>query len=77
MVDNYITKKVRVVYLARDYAFTKNYQNISNHKEITNEQEFSLDIRSEEITRKRTEQELSFLHATLLLDLIYVPTVYY
>ena len=26
---------------------------------------------------KRTKQELSFLYATLLLDLIYVPTKYY
>ena len=34
-------------------------------------------IRSGEITRKRTELELSFLHATLLLDRIYVPTIYY
>ena len=38
--------------------------------------EFALEIRSGEIPSKRTKQELSFLHATLLLDLIYVPTKY-
>ena len=32
--------------------------------------EFGLEIRSGEITRKRTELELSFLHSTFLLDLI-------
>ena len=37
----------------------------------------SLEINSGEITRKTTEQELSILHATHLLDLIYVPTIYY
>ena len=50
------------------------FQNI---KKLQSEQEFSLEIRSREITRKRTKQELSFLHATLLFDLIYVPTIYY
>ena len=46
-------------------------------KKLRNAQEFSLEIRSGEIPKQRTEQELSFLHATLLLDLIYVPTIYY
>ena len=46
-------------------------------KKLRSAQEFSLEISSGEITRKRTEQELSFLHATLLLDLIYVPSIYY
>ena len=40
-------------------------------------QEFGLEIHSGKITRKRTEQRLSFLLATLLLDLIYVPTIFY
>ena len=31
---------------------------------------------SGEIIRKRTEQKLSFLHETLLLYLIYIPTIY-
>ena len=31
---------------------------------------------TEEIARKSTEQKLSFLYATLLLNLIYVPTKY-
>ena len=46
-------------------------------KKLRNAQELSVEIRSGEITRKRTEQELSFLLATLLLYLIYVPTIYY
>ena len=40
-------------------------------------QEFGLEIYSVEYTRKRTKQELSFLHVTLLLDRIYVPPKYY
>ena len=40
-------------------------------------QECGLEICSGEITRKRTEQELSFLHGTFLLDLIDVPTKLY
>ena len=46
-------------------------------KKLQSAQEFSLEIRSGEITRKRTVHELSFWYATLLLDLIYVPTIYY
>ena len=52
----------------------KIFQNI---KKLWSAQEFGLKICSGEITKKRTKQELSFLHATLLLDLIYVPTKYY
>ena len=39
-------------------------------------QEFCLEIRSGEITWKK-KKELSFLHVTLLLGLIFVPTKYY
>ena len=39
-------------------------------------QEFCLEILSGEITRKRTEQDLFFLQAALLLDVIYVPTIF-
>ena len=39
-------------------------------------QEFDLEIRSGE-QRKRTEQQLSFLHAILLRDPKYVSTKYY
>ena len=46
-------------------------------KKLWSAQEFGLDIHSGEITRNRTEQELSFFHATILLALIYVPTIYY
>ena len=46
-------------------------------KKLRSAQEFSLEIHSGEITGKRTAQELAFLHATLLFDLIYVPTIYY
>ena len=42
-----------------------------------NAREFDLELYSVECTRKRTKQELSFLHVTLLLDLIYVPPKYY
>ena len=81
--DNYITKSVRVVSLASDtcsgpylcfYQIIKLFQTI---KKSWNAQELGLEIRSGEISRKRTEQELSFLHVTLLIDLIYVPTIYY
>ena len=34
-------------------------------KKLWNASKFGLEIRSGEITRKRTEQELSFLHLTL------------
>ena len=40
-------------------------------KKLWSAQEFGLEIRSEEITRDNRKQELSFLHATLLLDLIF------
>ena len=43
-------------------------------KKFWGAQEFGLEIRLGQIA---TEQELSFLHVTLLLDLIYVPTKYY
>ena len=52
----------------------KIFQNI---KKLWSAQEFGLKICSGEITKKRPKQELSFLHATLLLYLIYVPTKYY
>ena len=38
---------------------------------------FDLGIYSREITRKSTKRELSFLHVTLLLYLIYAPTKYH
>ena len=40
-------------------------------------QKFGLETRSGELTRKRKTQELFFLHATRLLDLIYIPIKYY
>ena len=41
-------------------------------------QELGLEICSGEITwKKKRTKELSFLHVTLLLDLMYVPTKYY
>ena len=46
-------------------------------QKLQSAQNFSLEICSGERTRKRTEQELSFLHATFLLDLIYAPNIYY
>ena len=46
-------------------------------KKLWSAQEFGLEIHSGEITRKRTEQELPFFHATLLLELNYVPTIFY
>ena len=46
-------------------------------KKLWSAQEFGLEIRSWEIIKKRTEQELSFLHATILHDLIIAPTIYY
>ena len=46
-------------------------------KKSLSAQEFGSEIYSVECTRKRTKQELSFLHVTLLLDLIYVPPKYY
>ena len=53
------------------YAFTKYYQNFikifQTIKKLLCAQEFGLEIYSAEITRKRTKQELSFLHVTLLL----------
>ena len=45
-------------------------------KKLWSAQEFGLEIRSGEITKKRTK-EMSFLHVALLLDLICVPTKYY
>ena len=38
---------------------------------------FGLEFCSGEVTRRRPKQVMSFLHAVLLLDLIYVPTNYY
>ena len=59
------------------YASTKYYQNIRIIKKLLSAQEFGLEIYSVEFTRKGTKQEVSFLHATLLLNLIYVPPKYY
>ena len=46
-------------------------------KKLLSAKEFNLEIRSGEIIKNRTEQELSFLYGTLLLDLLYVSTVHY
>ena len=46
-------------------------------RQLLSAQDFSEEIPSGEKTRKRTEKKLSFLHATLLLDLPYVPAIYY
>ena len=75
-------KKVRVVFLAYDTPsgsmplpnIIRIFQTI---KKLQSAEEFGLEICSGETTRKRTEQVLSFLHVTLQLDLIYVPTIYY
>ena len=79
----YIEKKVRVVSLlcyipAGTYLCLPNIIKIFHIiKKLWCSQEFALEIRSGEITRRRTQQDLSFLHAILLLDLIYVPINYY
>ena len=52
----------------------KTFQTI---KKSLSAQEFGLEIYLVEYTRKRTKQELSFLHVTLLLDQIYVLPKYY
>ena len=49
-------------------------------KKLWHTQKFGLEIYSGEITKRTLKQELSFLHAIHLLDLIYliyVPTKYY
>ena len=78
--DKDITKKVRVNFLEQDTLslllpnIIKIFQTI---KKIWRAQGSGLDICSGEITRTSREQELSFLHTTLLLDLVYVPIKYY
>ena len=52
----------------------KIFQNI---KKLWSAQEFGWEIHSGEITRIRMEQKFSFLHANFLLDMIYIPTIYY
>ena len=59
------------------YASTKHYKIFQTIKKLWSAQEFGLEIHSGEITTKRIEQELFFLHAALLLDLIYVHTIFY
>ena len=77
--DNYIMKKVRIDSIAQDLFWLlsvplPNIINISQTiRKLWSAQEFGLEICSEEITRKGREQKLSFLHAIVLLDLIYVP----
>ena len=48
-------------------------------KELWSAQEFVFEIHLEEITRKKEQSKICqfFLHATLLLDLIYDPIKYY
>ena len=46
-------------------------------RKLFSEQEFGFEICLGEITKKTTNQELSFLHATLLLDLKFASTKYY
>ena len=58
------------------------YKLLSNYfkplsKKSLSAQEFGLEIYSVECTRKRSKLELSFLHVTFLLDLIYVPPKYF
>ena len=75
----YITKKVRVVSLARDmttvfiFASDNYYQIFQTTRKLWSAQEFGYELCSGDITRKRTKQDLLFMHVTLLLDLIYVP----
>ena len=59
------------------YASTKYYQNIQTIKKSLSAQDFDLEMYSVECTKKRTKQELPFLHVTPLLDLIYVQPKYY
>ena len=78
--NKYITKRVKVVSLVYDTTsdVSTNYFKIfQTIKKLWSAEEFGLEIRSGEIIRKITKQELSFLHATCLLDLIYIPTKYY
>ena len=74
-----VQKKVTVVSLARDmptgpylclYQIIKIFQTI---KKLWSAQELGLEIHLGEI-RKRTEQDLFFLHATLPLDQISICT---
>ena len=46
-------------------------------KKLWHVKEFGLEIYSGEITGRRPKQKLSFLQAILLLDLKYVPAIYY
>ena len=75
--DEYIMGKGRVLLnttclLVLIYASTKYYQNISN----PHTQEFGVEIHSREVTRKQTQQWLSFLQVTCLLVFIYMPLQY-
>ena len=51
------------------------YKILSKYFKPLSAQEFGSESYSVECTRKRTKQELSFLHVTLPLDLIYIPPV--
>ena len=53
---------------------TKIFQSI---RKLWCTQEFGLEFHSRKITRKRIEEDLFYLHVTLQLDLVYVPTKYY
>ena len=53
---------------------SKNIIKIFQTIKSLNAQDLGLDIYSLECTRKRSKQELSFLHVTLLPNLIYVQT---
>ena len=80
--DKYIIKKVRVVSLTRNMptgSYLCLYQILPKYfKPLWSyAQEFGLEIHSGEITWKKNIKILSFLHVTLLTDLIYVPTKYY
>ena len=74
-------KEIRVVSLAREtpsiFFALPNIIKIFQTLRGNDGQEFGLEMRSGEITRKRRKHELSFLHAPLLLDLIYVLVIFF
>ena len=82
--DKYVTKKVRDVSLTRDMLtglYLCLYQIVSKYFkpiEVMKCTRIRLrnSFRGDNLKKKRTKI-LSFLHMTLLLDLIYVPTKYY
>ena len=78
--DNYIMKKVSVVYLACDMPTgppLHPYQILSNYLKQYGSYGLHKISASGEITTLWRQWELSLLHATCLLVFLYIPTQYY